>query len=173
MGVSGEAMDTGLEGALGANGAASVGESGKRSRPDSPETPAPDGVKRRRRARAPSSGPVDDSNFDPQPEPTPSCRFSDVAGCSQAIDTLTQVALWPLLHPRLFEAMGVVPPVGILLHGPPGCGKTLLANAAAGELCSRGVSFLRASAPALIAGMSGESEVKQIDRSCVPINFRG
>lgn len=48
-------------------------------------------------------------------------------------------------------------PRGILLHGPPGCGKTLLANAIAGEL---DVAFLRISAPEIVSGMSGESEQK-------------
>lgn len=43
------------------------------------------------------------------------------------------------------------------MHGPPGCGKTLLANAIAGEL---GVPFLRISAPEIVSGMSGESEQK-------------
>lgn len=49
------------------------------------------------------------------------------------------------------------PPRGILLHGPPGCGKTLLAHAIAGEF---GVSFLRVSGPEIVSGMSGESERK-------------
>lgn len=48
-------------------------------------------------------------------------------------------------------------PRGILLHGPPGCGKTLLANAIAGEL---NVAFLKISAPEIVSGMSGESEQK-------------
>ena len=48
-------------------------------------------------------------------------------------------------------------PRWILLHGSPGCGKTLLANAIAGEL---GVAFLRISAPEIVSGMSGESEHK-------------
>lgn len=59
--------------------------------------------------------------------------------------------------PLLCVASGVEPPRGILLHGPPGCGKTLLANAVAGEL---GVAFLRISAPEIVSGMSGESEQK-------------
>lgn len=52
---------------------------------------------------------------------------------------------------------GVEPPRGILLHGPPGCGKTLLAHAIAGEL---GVYFRKVSAPEIVSGMSGESEEK-------------
>lgn len=54
-------------------------------------------------------------------------------------------------------AFAPLQPRGILLHGPPGCGKTLLANAIAGEL---GVAFLRISAPEIVSGMSGESEQK-------------
>ncbi len=49
------------------------------------------------------------------------------------------------------------PPRGVLLHGPPGCGKTALANAIANEC---GVPFLRVSAPEIVSGMSGESEAK-------------
>lgn len=58
---------------------------------------------------------------------------------------------------ELYDHLGVDPPRGILLHGPPGCGKTLLANAVAGEL---GVPFLRISAPEVVSGVSGESERK-------------
>eukprot|EP00166_Cyanidium_caldarium_P004899 ctg_5510.g543 len=59
------------------------------------------------------------------------------------------------MHVELFTHLGVDPPRGILLHGPPGCGKTLLANAIAGEL---DVPFFRVAAPEMIAGVSGESE---------------
>ena len=53
--------------------------------------------------------------------------------------------------------MGVKPPRGILLHGPPGTGKTMMANAIAGSL---GVPFITISAPSVVSGMSGESEKK-------------
>lgn len=57
----------------------------------------------------------------------------------------------------MYAWLGVEPPRGVLLHGPPGCGKTALANAIANEC---GVPFLRISAPEIVSGMSGESEAK-------------
>ena len=58
---------------------------------------------------------------------------------------------------QVYGWLGVEPPRGVLLHGPPGCGKTALANAIANEC---GVPFLRVSAPEIVSGMSGESEAK-------------
>lgn len=60
-------------------------------------------------------------------------------------------------HPEVYQQLGMVPPRGFLLHGPPGCGKTLLAQALAGEL---GLPMLKVSAPELVSGVSGESEQK-------------
>lgn len=57
----------------------------------------------------------------------------------------------------MYHWLGVEPPRGVLLHGPPGCGKTALAHAIATE-CS--VPFLRVSAPEVVSGMSGESEAR-------------
>ena len=54
---------------------------------------------------------------------------------------------------QIYAWLGVEPPRGVLLHGPPGCGKTALANAIANEC---GVPFLRISAPEIVSGMSGE-----------------
>ena len=55
-------------------------------------------------------------------------------------------------HAQVYAWLGVEPPRGILLHGPPGCGKTALAHAIAHET---GVPFLRISAPEIVAGVSG------------------
>lgn len=61
----------------------------------------------------------------------------------------------PLCHPEVYLWTGVRPPRGVLLVGPPGCGKTMLAGAIAGEL---GCPFISISAPSIVSGMSGESE---------------
>jgi ribosome biogenesis ATPase len=53
---------------------------------------------------------------------------------------------------QVYAWLGVEPPRGVLLHGPPGCGKTALANAIANQC---GVPFLRVSAPEIVSGMSG------------------
>jgi ribosome biogenesis ATPase len=58
---------------------------------------------------------------------------------------------------QVYSWLGVEPPRGVLLHGPPGCGKTALAHAIATEC---GVPFLRVSAPEVVSGMSGESEAR-------------
>uniref|UniRef100_A0A8P4GJD9 Nuclear VCP like n=1 Tax=Dicentrarchus labrax TaxID=13489 RepID=A0A8P4GJD9_DICLA len=86
----------------------------------------------------------------------PSLKFEDVGGNEE---TLTEVCklLIHLRHPEVYQQLGMVPPRGFLLHGPPGCGKTLLAQAVAGELQ---LPMLKVSAPELVSGVSGESEQK-------------
>ncbi|KAK3932258.1 Nuclear valosin-containing protein-like [Frankliniella fusca] len=84
----------------------------------------------------------------------PSYSFKDIGGCSGVLQEVCKL-LVHLRHPEIFEQIGVTPPRGFLLHGPPGCGKTLLASAIAGEL---GVPLLKVAAPELVAGVSGESE---------------
>lgn len=89
----------------------------------------------------------------------PSLTFEDVGGNE---DTLKEVCklLIHMRHPEVYQHLGVVPPRGFLLHGPPGCGKTLLAQAVAGELK---LPMLRVSSPELVSGVSGESEQKLRD----------
>ncbi|KAM3571835.1 hypothetical protein VYU27_006133 [Nannochloropsis oceanica] len=87
----------------------------------------------------------------------PSARFADLAGIDGVLQDVRELIEYPLTYPEVYAHLGVEPPRGILLHGPPGCGKTLLANAVAGEL---GVAFLKVSAPEVVSGMSGESEQK-------------
>ena len=63
----------------------------------------------------------------------PSVRYSDVGGLENQIREIREVVELPLKHPEIFKELGIEPPKGILLYGPPGCGKTLLAKAVAGE----------------------------------------
>ncbi|KJE96147.1 26S proteasome regulatory complex [Capsaspora owczarzaki ATCC 30864] len=88
---------------------------------------------------------------------TPSVTYADLGGLESCLQDVRELIEYPLTHPEIYVHLGVEPPRGILLHGPPGCGKTLLANAIAGEL---ELPFLKVSAPEIVSGMSGESEAK-------------
>ncbi|KAK6144648.1 hypothetical protein DH2020_021468 [Rehmannia glutinosa] len=81
--------------------------------------------------------------------------FSDFGGMDGVIKELIQKVIVPFHHPELPRNLRVKPITGILLHGPPGCGKTTLAEAIANET---GVPFYKISAAALVSGVSGESE---------------
>ncbi|MEM0001957.1 MAG: proteasome-activating nucleotidase [Desulfurococcaceae archaeon] len=63
----------------------------------------------------------------------PGVRYSDIGGLENQIRELREVVELPLKNPELFEELGIEPPKGVLLYGPPGCGKTLLAKAVAAE----------------------------------------
>lgn len=76
----------------------------------------------------------------------------DMAGVKQA---LTEAVLWPLAYPETFERLGVTPPKGVLLYGPPGCGKTFLVKALAG---SGRLNVLSVKGAELLTKWVGESE---------------
>ena len=63
----------------------------------------------------------------------PDVRWTDVGGLGDVKTRLVEAVEWPLKYANLFETAGIKPPKGILLSGPPGCGKTLLAKAVATE----------------------------------------
>lgn len=62
----------------------------------------------------------------------PSTRLSDLGGVQPCVEKMLELVAMPLCHPEVYLHTGIQPPRGVLLHGPPGCGKTLLANAIAG-----------------------------------------
>lgn len=62
----------------------------------------------------------------------PPARLSDLGGIDTCIERILELVAMPLCHPEIYLHTGVQPPRGVLLHGPPGCGKTMLANAIAG-----------------------------------------
>ncbi|KAI4384595.1 hypothetical protein MLD38_002724 [Melastoma candidum] len=81
--------------------------------------------------------------------------FKDLGGIKEKIEQLKTDVLVPLYHPQLPRELGVRPMAGILLYGPPGCGKTKLARAIANET---GVPFYEISATEVVSGVSGASE---------------
>lgn len=86
---------------------------------------------------------------------TPQVSWSDIGGQSLVKAKLQEVISWPLLHPETFKRLGVAPPRGILLYGPPGCSKTLIAKALAS---SAGTNFISLKGPEVFNKYVGESE---------------
>jgi len=95
----------------------------------------------------------------PGPEQAGTGRISyeDIGGLGRAIQRVREMIELPLRYPEIFERLGIDPPKGVLLHGPPGCGKTLLARAVANETEA---TFLAVSGPEVIHKFYGESEAK-------------
>ncbi len=93
----------------------------------------------------------------------PDVFWRDVGGLTGVKERLKEAVEWPLMYAQLFKEAGIKPPKGVLLSGPPGCGKTLLAKAVANE--SR-VNFISVKGPALLSKYVGESErgVREIFR---------
>ncbi len=83
----------------------------------------------------------------------PKVTFNDVGGLSKQIQEIREVVELPLKQPELFRELGIDPPKGILLYGPPGCGKTLLAKAVARET---NATFIRVVASEFVQKFIGE-----------------
>jgi transitional endoplasmic reticulum ATPase len=85
----------------------------------------------------------------------PDVHWEDVGGFGELKNRLIEAVEWPLKYAHLFEQAGTHPPKGILMCGPPGCGKTLMAKAIANE---SQVNFISVKGPALLSKWVGESE---------------
>lgn len=83
--------------------------------------------------------------------------YDDVGGMAETIDQLREMVELPLRYPELFQRLGVDPPRGVLLHGPPGTGKTRLARAVANE---SDAEFFLINGPEIMGSAYGESEKK-------------
>ena len=81
--------------------------------------------------------------------------YDDIGGCRRQMAQIREMIELPLRHPALFKNLGVKPPRGVLLYGPPGSGKTLIARAVANET---GAFFFLINGPEIMSKMAGESE---------------
>jgi transitional endoplasmic reticulum ATPase len=81
--------------------------------------------------------------------------YEDIGGLQKEIQRIREMIELPLKYPEVFERLGIDAPKGVLLHGPPGCGKTLIARAVANETDAY---FLHVSGPEVIHKFYGESE---------------
>ena len=86
--------------------------------------------------------------------------YDDLGGIGATIDQLREMVELPLRYPEIFERLGVDPPKGVLLHGPPGTGKTRLARAVANE---SDASFFHIAGPEIMGSAYGESEKRLRD----------
>jgi len=85
----------------------------------------------------------------------PEVTYEDIGGLHEEIKKIREMVELPLKHPELFHRLGIEPPKGVLLYGPPGCGKTLLAKAVANEA---NAYFITINGPEIMSKYYGESE---------------
>ncbi|NJE29843.1 AAA family ATPase [Thermococcus sp. 18S1] len=83
----------------------------------------------------------------------PTVSYKDIGGLEKQLQELREAIELPLRHPELFEKVGIEPPKGVLLYGPPGCGKTLMAKALAHEA---NATFIRVVGSELVRKFIGE-----------------
>ena len=93
----------------------------------------------------------------PEGKGLPRTTYEDVGGLHEEIQRVREMVELPLRHPELFQRLGIEPPKGVLLHGPPGCGKTLLARAVANE---SEATFFSINGPEIMSKFYGESEAR-------------
>jgi len=93
----------------------------------------------------------------PEKKGIPIVTYEDIGGLHEEMQRIREMVELPLRHPELFQRLGIEPPRGVFLYGPPGCGKTLLAKALANE---SDANFYVISGPEIISKFYGESEAR-------------
>ena len=81
--------------------------------------------------------------------------YDDIGGCTKQLAQIRELVELPLRHPQIFRTVGIPPPKGVLMFGPPGSGKTMIAKAVAGET---GAYFFTLNGPEIMSKLAGESE---------------
>ncbi|KAJ9273472.1 hypothetical protein DTO271D3_2535 [Paecilomyces variotii] len=119
------------------------------------QAPASTTVPNKRRQHAGESAPKRRKAEAIDRSPPTHVSLADLGGMDDVMQELADLLILPMTRPQVYMSSNVQPPRGVLLHGPPGCGKTMIANAFAADL---GVPFIAVSAPSIVSGMSGESE---------------
>jgi len=87
----------------------------------------------------------------------PRTTYEDIGGLEETVQRIREIVEFPMRHPEIFQRLGIDPPKGVLLLGPPGCGKTLLARAVANE---SDANFLSINGPEIMSKFYGESEAR-------------
>ena len=93
----------------------------------------------------------------PEKKGIPMITYEDIGGLHEEIQRIREMVELPLRHPELFQRLGIEPPRGVFLFGPPGCGKTLLAKGVANE---SDANFYVISGPEIMSKFYGESEAR-------------
>ena len=91
----------------------------------------------------------------PPPEQIEELGYDDIGGCDKQLAMIRELVELPMRHPKVFTSVGVRPPRGVLIYGPPGCGKTMVARAVVAET---GASLFLINGPEVMSKMAGESE---------------
>merc|ERR1719235_1544819 len=83
----------------------------------------------------------------------PTDTYSDIGGLDKQIIELKEAIVLPMTHKERFETIGIIPPKGVLMHGPPGTGKTMMARACA---AATNATFLKLAGPQLVQMFIGD-----------------
>ncbi|PSP58331.1 peptidase [Halobacteriales archaeon QH_8_67_36] len=92
-------------------------------------------------------------DLSPDDDKSPEVTFADIGGIEEQMDEVRETVEMPLISPGMFEDVGIEPPSGVLLHGPPGTGKTMLAKAVANETDA---TFIKMAGSELVHKFIGE-----------------